>query len=119
MPDKIIDKCEVHCINRDQVELAQKQMISDDEALELAEIFKALSDTTRIKILHALMLQELCVCDIAATISLSESAVSHQLRLLRSKKIVKFRRDGKVLYYSLDDNHIENLLKQGLEHVNE
>ncbi len=114
-----MDKCDVHCIHPDQVELARSQMLSDEEVLHLAEIFKTLGDTTRIKIIYSLMLQELCVCDIAASINVSESAVSHHLRLMRSQKIVKYRREGKVLYYSLDDEHVEVLLKQGLLHINE
>ncbi len=119
MTDKYMDKCEVHCIHPDQVKLAQEKMISDDTALDLAEIFKTLGDTTRVKIIYSLMLQELCVCDIAAVTNVSESAVSHHLRLMRNQKIVKFRREGKVLYYSLDDEHVEVLLKQGLLHINE
>lgn len=117
--DNHIDKCEVSCIHPEQVEYAKKHMLNEDTARSLADIFKTLGDTTRIKIIYSLMLQELCVCDIAATINASESSVSHHLRLLRTQKIVKFRREGKVLYYSLDDEHVESLIKQGLDHVNE
>lgn len=119
MSNNNVFNCEVHCIHPDQVELAKERMLSDDTVLDLAEIFKTLGDTTRIKIIYSLMLQELCVCDIAAAINISESAISHHLRLMRNQKIVKFRREGKVLYYSLDDEHVEVLLKQGLLHVNE
>lgn len=119
LSDNHIDKCEVHCIHPEQVEFAQKHMINEDTALGLADIFKTLGDVTRIKIIYSLMLRELCVCDIAAVINASESSVSHHLRIMRNQKIVKFRREGKVLYYSLDDEHVESLLKQGLDHINE
>ncbi|HZJ84961.1 MAG TPA: metalloregulator ArsR/SmtB family transcription factor [Syntrophomonadaceae bacterium] len=118
MPNTI-DKCEVHCIHPEQVEFAQKNMLNEDTAQSLADIFKILGDNTRVKIIYSLILQELCVCDIAAVINASESSVSHHLRLLRTHKLVKFRREGKVLYYSLDDEHVETLINQGLEHVNE
>ncbi|MDA8226381.1 MAG: metalloregulator ArsR/SmtB family transcription factor, partial [Desulfitobacterium hafniense] len=91
----------------------------DKVAASLAELFKALCEPTRVKILFALMTRELCVCDLAAVIGATDSAVSHQLRILRTLKLIKFRRDGKILYYSLDDAHIEKLFAQGLEHVTE
>ncbi|MGA9188200.1 MAG: metalloregulator ArsR/SmtB family transcription factor, partial [Methanosarcina sp.] len=81
--------------------------------------FKALGDPTRVKILFSLMTRELCVCDLTAVIGVSDSAVSHQLRVLRTLRLVKFRREGKILYYSLADDHIERLFAQGLEHVTE
>ncbi len=85
----------------------------------MADIFKALSDPTRVKILYALSVTELCVCDIANLLGKSVSAVSHQLRVLRNMKLVKFRRDGKIAYYSLDDDHIHNLFREGLKHAEE
>jgi DNA-binding transcriptional ArsR family regulator len=94
-------------------------MINEGMVLSLADTFKTLGDPTRVKILYALLQKELCVCDIAAVIGISDSAVSHQLRVLRGQKLVKFRRDGKILYYSLDDNHVSALFAQGLEHVSE
>jgi DNA-binding transcriptional ArsR family regulator len=84
---------------------------------ELANTFKVLGDPTRVRILYALSIEELCVCDIAALIEASQSAISHQLRLLRSAKLVKFRKEGKMAYYSLDDDHIRNLFKEGIQHV--
>lgn len=117
--DNHIDRCEVSCIHPEQVEYAQNHMLDDDTVFSLANIFKTLGDATRMKIIYSLMLRELCVCDIAAVINASESSVSHHLRLLRTQKIVKFRREGKVLYYSLDDEHIVTLIKEGLDHVNE
>lgn len=113
------DRCEINCIHEEAVDYVRKIMIGEDVAGSLAELFKALGDPTRVKILFALMKRELCVCDIAAVINASESSVSHQLRILRTLKLIKFRRDGKVLYYSLDDAHVEKLFGQGLEHVTE
>ena len=109
--------CEVNFIHAEVVEKVQQEMISPAEARELAEIFKILSSPTRVKILHALFQSEMCVCDIVAALGLTQSAVSHQLRLLRARRLVKFRQEGKVVYYSLDDNHIEKLFAAGLEHM--
>lgn len=92
-------------------------MLPEQDARELAETFKILADPTRIKILHALSKRELCVCDIAAVVKMGQSAVSHQLRLLRGSRLVKYRRDGKMVWYSLDDEHISSLLSQGIEHI--
>jgi len=86
---------------------------------DLADTFKALADSTRIKIIFALSEEELCVCDLANLLGLSISAVSHQLGTLRGMKLVKFRKEGKMVYYSLDDRHIENLFAEGLKHVRE
>ncbi len=113
------DRCQVRCIHIEKVDQARQQMLPDDVINSLADLFKNMGDPTRLRILHALRHQELCVCDLSVIANSSESAVSHQLRLLRTQKLVKFRRDGKVLYYSLDDYHIETLFNQGLEHVNE
>ncbi|NPV28002.1 MAG: winged helix-turn-helix transcriptional regulator [Firmicutes bacterium] len=117
MSQEIIDRCDITCINEANVQEVRQKMIGEEVAQPLAEIFKTLGDPTRIKLLFALMSKELCVCDLAAVIGVSESAVSHHLRLLRTQKLVKFRRDGKVLYYSLADQHVEKLFAQGLEHV--
>jgi DNA-binding transcriptional ArsR family regulator len=116
---KPFDSCDITCIHEETVNEVRKIMIGPDVAGPLAELFKALGDPTRIKILFALMNRELCVCDLAAVIDCSDSSVSHQLRILRTMKLVKFRRDGKVMYYSLDDAHVEKLFAQGLEHVTE
>ena len=86
---------------------------------ELAELYKVLGDANRIKILYSLMDKELCVGDIAESLSLSQSLVSHQLRTLKDAKLVKNRREGKVIYYSLDDDHVKNILEMGMEHVEE
>lgn len=116
---EFIDKCDIQCIHEDNVQEVKARMIDEGKIMSLADTFKTLGDPTRVKILYALLQKELCVCDIAAVIGISDSAVSHQLRVLRGQKLVKFRRDGKILYYSLDDNHVSALFAQGLEHVSE
>ncbi|MCP2519974.1 metalloregulator ArsR/SmtB family transcription factor [Candidatus Aminicenantes bacterium AC-335-A11] len=111
--------CEVVSINKAKVDRIKKIMKPERVITSLAEIFGALSDPTRVKIIFALLKEELCVCDLANLIGVSSSAISHQLRILRNLKIVKYRKDGKVAYYSLADKHIEDLFNQGLEHVEE
>lgn len=86
---------------------------------ELAEIFKVLSEPTRVRILQALSTEELCVCDIAAVVETTTSAISHQLRILRTTRLVKSRKDGKMVYYSLDDDHVRNLFEEGIRHLKE
>jgi ArsR family transcriptional regulator len=94
-------------------------LIGEDEVADLAETFRALGDPTRVRILDALSHGELCVCDLAALVRMSESAVSHQLRVLRNLRIVKPRREGRMVFYALDDRHIITLFRQGLRHVQE
>ena len=95
-------------------------VLPDDEVLyELADLFRVFGDSTRIKILYALFESELCVNDIAQVVGISQSAVSHQLRLLKASKLVKFRRDGKTVFYSLDDDHVRSMIALGMEHVEE
>ncbi len=92
----------------------------DDEILyDLAELFKVFGDSTRIKILYSLFENELCVYDIARLLNLSQSSVSHQLRILKTSKLVKFRREGKSIFYSLDDEHVREIISMGMEHVEE
>jgi len=114
-----IDVCEVDFFNPERVRSVQKMMKPDRTMQALAETFKVLGDLTRVKIIFALSRQELCVCDLANLLGLSKSAVSHQLRLLRNMRLVKYRKDGKMVYYSLDDQHIKNLFDEGLRHVEE
>ncbi len=114
-----LDRCEINCIHDEAVKAVREALFSEDIAISLAELFKALGDPTRVKILFSLMTRELCVCDLSAVIGVSDSAVSHQLKILRTLRLVKFRREGKILYYSLADNHVEKLFAQGLEHVTE
>ena len=92
-------------------------MLVDGDVIELAELYRALGDGTRVKILYALSLGEFCVCDISSLLGMSPSAISHQLRILRSMRLVKNRRSGRVIYYSLDDEHVLNLFEEGLKHI--
>ena len=102
-----------------EVNEVRSNLPSDEKIAELAEFLEAFSDFSRIKILLALQQRELCPCDISAITGLSVSAVAHQLRVLRDKRLVKYRREGKNVYYSLDDEHVSAILKIALEHVNE
>ena len=94
-------------------------MPPEEELYDLAELFKVFGDTTRVKILYALFAAEMCVCDIAALLNMTQSAISHQLRVLKQARLVKFRREGKTVFYSLDDEHIKGIFGQGLEHISE
>lgn len=97
-----------------------REDLPDDEVLyDLAEIFKVFGDTTRVKILYVLFESELCVNDISQCLNMTPSAVSHQLRILKNSKLVKFRRDGKTVYYSLDDEHVRSMIALGMEHIAE
>ena len=102
-----------------RVELVKSLMPDDERLFDLAEFFKMFADSTRIRILAALMNGEICVCDISEALGMNQSAVSHQLRLLRASRLVKTRRDGKSVYYSLDDEHVSAMLSQGIEHLSE
>ena len=113
------DICQIKTINKKKVNKVKKQLMKEEIFLDISETFKTLGDKTRIKILSSLSKEELCVCDISAVIEMSTSLVSHQLRLLRDKKLVKYRKHGKSVFYSLDDNHIIQLLKMAYEHVTE
>ena len=111
--------CRVRVVHLDRVNRARIDAIPESELERLALTFKVLGDPTRLKIFVALSGGEMCVCDLAAYLGLSESAVSHQLRILRNLKIVRYRREGKVVYYRLDDHHVSTLINQTLEHVKE
>ncbi len=113
------DVCNEHCVHETAVADAQRRM--PDEALlsRAGEFFKTFGDSTRIRIVSALMAGELCVCDIAAVLSMSESAISHQLRVLRQSQIVRTRREGKQIFYSIDDEHVGILFSVALEHLRE
>ncbi len=115
--DKLIEICKEECFHEDTIKKVKNQLPADEELLNLSELFKILGDHTRIKILNSLLFSELCVCDLTVLLDMSQSAISHQLRILRTARIVKFRREGKNVYYSLDDDHVSTLLRQGLDHV--
>ncbi|HEX3702552.1 MAG TPA: metalloregulator ArsR/SmtB family transcription factor [Vicinamibacterales bacterium] len=113
------DRCNVFHLDPARVAALRKRLLSDGSAAALAETFKLLGDPTRVRMLDALARSELCVCDLAGLLGLSESAVSHQLRLLRGMRLVRPRRAGRMVFYTLDDQHIVGLFAQGLEHVEE
>lgn len=113
---EVIDVC-TECHIHDDVLSKLNCQLSEETYQHLAEIFKTLGDPTRIKIIHALSQSELCVCDLAELLKMSQSATSHQLRVLRNHRLVKYRKEGRVVYYSLDDEHIVLLFNQGLQHV--
>ena len=109
--------CQVRHIHTDNVVKARDVLPDAKEIQSLADMFKALGDPTRLKIVTALVTVELCVCDLSAVCGLSESAISHQLRILRNLRIVQYRREGKIVYYRLDDSHVEALVRQSLDHI--
>jgi DNA-binding transcriptional ArsR family regulator len=112
--------CTINEIDPEKVAFVQKRALPEDTLERLSRLFSALSDPTRLKILNALTVtDELCVCDLAALAELSVSAVSHQLRLLRDRDLVRARREGRMVYYSLVDDHISTLMGTGIEHANE
>lgn len=113
------DLCEIVHLHPARVAELRAALIENDDVTDLAETFRALGDPTRVRMLDALSHGELCVCDLAALVGLSESAVSHQLRLLRNLRLVRPRRDGRMVFYALDDRHIMMLFRQGLRHVQE
>jgi len=111
------DACDVRVVDHDRVARGRELLFDDELYFELAETFRALADSTRAKIVSSLLEQELCVCDLAAVVGMSESAVSQHLRVLRNLRLVKTRRDGKLVYYSLDDAHVRALLDVSISHL--
>lgn len=109
--------CQETKVHQDVVDQVRGQLPPEENLYDLAELFKMFGDSTRVKILYALLESELCVCDIARLLNVSQSAVSHQLRVLKGGKLVKFRREGKTLFYSLADDHVVGILSQGMEHI--
>ncbi len=114
---KAEDRCEVWAVDEEKVSEAKKRLPPDETFTVLAETFGALADSNRAKILHSLLNQELCVCDIACIVGISESAISQHLRILRTLRLVKQRKQGRMMYYSLNDEHIRQLLEICLEHT--
>lgn len=113
IPMKDNDICDIQCIDENSVKGVKSQMPQDETFQLISDHFKVLSDPTRVKILYALTQKEICVCDLAAVLEITDSAVSHQLRLLRDKDLVKFRKEGKMAYYSLSNNDIIDMIKMG------
>ena len=117
MKEETFDRCEELKTNPHNIMMVKESMPCCNDVQKLSEVFKLLGDQTRIKIIYALSKCEMCVCDITETVGMTQSAVSHQLKLMRSMKLVKFRKEGKSVYYTLDDDHILQLFNQGMEHV--
>jgi DNA-binding transcriptional ArsR family regulator len=113
------DRCQCRVIHEDQIEYARRNALSREAIEALAQFFKAMADPTRLRILRALEQNEMCVCDLASYIEVTESAISHQLRLLRQLRLVVRRREGPVLYYRLSDDHVSELLKVAQKHIHE
>lgn len=111
--------CGITYIDEKKVKKVEKKLPSRDTLYNTADILKTLGDPTRLKIVIALAEEELCVCDLTALTDVSVSGVSHQLRILRGQRIVKYRRQGKMVYYSLDDKHVEDIVAEALQHINE
>ena len=117
--ERKIENCNVNIIHEDIVVRVKDQLPAEETLYDLAELFKVFGDTTRIKIICALFESEMCVCDLSCLLNMTQSAISHQLRVLKSARLVKFRREGKVVYYSLDDEHIKHIYDAGLNHISE
>lgn len=114
-----IERCGTVCVHQCAVDEVLSEMPGDETLYDLAELFKVFGDSTRIKILYALFEAELCVCDISKLLGLTQSAVSHQLRVLKNSRLVKFRREGKTVFYALADGHVRRIIAQGMDHIKE
>ena len=112
-----IERCDVIEEHGDVIDRVQAELPDDADLYDLAELFKIFGDSTRIRILYVLFEEEMCVCDIARVLNMTQSAISHQLRLLKQNKLVKNRRDGKTVFYSLADDHVRMIINQGMDHI--
>ncbi len=111
--------CDCEAIHADIVNKVKKRFPRDEDIYDLSDFFKVLGDSTRMKIIWALDESEMCVCDIAVLLNMTKSAISHQLRALRNAELVKFRKEGKEVYYSLKDDHVRDIYEKGMEHIRE
>lgn len=114
-----VEICEDHCVHIDRLEKVREKLPDVDELYDLAELFKVFGDSTRIRILYVLFQSELCVCDLAEVLEMTQSAVSHQLRILKQARLVTGRREGKSVFYALADDHVRSIIDQGKEHIDE
>ena len=114
-----LDSCFCNIIHDDLVTHVRNKLPNDEILYDLSEFFKVFGDSTRIKIICSLFENEMCVCDLAALLGVTQSAISHQLRTLKAARLVRYRREGKVVYYSLDDEHIKHIFDEGLRHITE
>lgn len=119
LEDRNIEVCNCTIIHEDIVNKVKKSIPEEETLYDLADLFKVLGDSTRIRVLCALFEAEMCVCDIAALLGMTQSAISHQLRVLKQARLVKYKREGKVVYYSLEDEHVKRIFDQGLAHISE
>ena len=119
MHEQELDCCETTEIHEDLLKIVQEKLLDEEELYDLAELFKVFGDSTRIRILFVLFEAEVCVCDLAEALHMTQSAVSHQLRILKQNKLVKSRREGKSVFYSLADDHVRSIIDQGREHIEE
>ena len=119
MQEQELDCCETTEIHEDLLKIVQEKLLDEEELYDLAELFKVFGDSTRIRILFVLFEAEVCVCDLAEALHMTQSAVSHQLRILKQNKLVKSRREGKSVFYSLADDHVRSIIDQGREHIEE
>ncbi len=117
MHDHETECCEVNEVHEELLKIVKEKMPDEDILLDLAELFKIFGDSSRIRILFVLLEAEVCVCDMAAALNMSQSAVSHQLAILKKSKLVKNRREGKSIFYSLADDHVRTIISQGMEHI--
>ena len=114
-----VEQCELKHVHEKTVEKVKKDMPVEDELQDLADFFKVFGDLTRVKMLYVLFQSEMCVCDLAQVLQMTQSAISHQLRVLKQMKLVTNRREGKTMFYSLADSHIKTIMNQGMEHIRE
>ncbi|MCI8443525.1 MAG: winged helix-turn-helix transcriptional regulator [Provencibacterium sp.] len=117
MPNE--ERCEYIHVHEEIISRVQQSMPEDEDLFDLAELFKIFGDSTRIKILYVLFESEMCVCDLAQLLGMTQSAISHQLQVLKKSKLVKYRREGKTVFYSLSDAHVRTIINQGMEHIAE
>lgn len=113
------DKCDCNVIHKDTIKKVSRMMPKEEYLLDLADLFKVFGDSTRVKILCALQKSEMCVCDISYLLGMTKSAISHQLKTLRQSRLIKNRKEGKVVYYSLADDHVKTIFSDGLKHIRE
>lgn len=111
--------CDCDAIDEDLIKEAKKTMLDENLIFDMSDFFKIFSDSTRVKMLWALDKNEMCVCDLAVLLNMTKSAISHQLRVLKDAKLVKYKKCGKMVYYSLADNHVKDILEKSLEHISE
>lgn len=114
-----IERCETTEVHEELLKIVSEKMPREEELYDLAELFKVFGDSTRIRILFVLFEAEVCVCDLAAALNMTQSAISHQLKILKQSKLVKSRREGKSIFYSLADGHVRTIIDQGREHIEE